>query len=166
MGLKEKEFLEKIEKHKGMIFKISKMYLENQEDREDMFQEIILQLWKSYQAFEGKSQFSTWLYRVSLNTAITFLKRDKKRTDKNELHENIDIEDEQNTDKELQTEFLYKAVQELNPIEKALIFLFLEGQNHKQISENMGITEVNARVKLNRTKEKLQKIIKNYGYEF
>lgn len=145
MGLKEKEFLEKIEKHKGMIFKISKMYLENQEDREDMFQEIILQLWKSYQAFEGKSQFSTWLYRVSLNTAITFLKRDKKRTDKNELHENIDIEDEQNTDKELQTEFLYKAVQELNPIEKALIFLFLEGQNHKQISENMGITEVNAR---------------------
>ncbi|AQW89749.1 RNA polymerase sigma factor [Elizabethkingia anophelis] len=166
MGLKEKEFLEKIEKHKGMIFKISKMYLENQEDREDMFQEIILQLWKSYQAFEGKSQFSTWLYRVSLNTAITFLKRDKKRTDKNELHENIDIEDEQNTDKELQTEFLYKAVQELNPIEKALIFLFLEGQNHKQISENMGITEVNARVKLNRTKEKLQQIIKNYGYEF
>ncbi|AIL44766.1 sigma-70 family RNA polymerase sigma factor [Elizabethkingia anophelis] len=166
MGLKEKEFLEKIEKHKGMIFKISKMYLENQEDREDLFQEIILQLWKSYQAFEGKSQFSTWLYRVSLNTAITFLKRDKKRTDKNELHENIDIEDEQNTDKELQTEFLYKAVQELNPIEKALIFLFLEGQNHKQISENMGITEVNARVKLNRTKEKLQQIIKNYGYEF
>ena len=166
MGLKEKEFLEKIEKHKGMIFKIFKMYLENQEDREDLFQEIILQLWKSYQAFEGKSQFSTWLYRVSLNTAITFLKRDKKRTDKNELHENIDIEDEQNTDKELQTEFLYKAVQELNPIEKALIFLFLEGQNHKQISENMGITEVNARVKLNRTKEKLQQIIKNYGYEF
>ncbi|MEL5903482.1 RNA polymerase sigma factor [Elizabethkingia anophelis] len=166
MGLKEKEFLEKIEKHKGMIFKISKMYLENQEDCEDLFQEIILQLWKSYQAFEGKSQFSTWLYRVSLNTAITFLKRDKKRTDKNELHENIDIEDEQNTDKELQTEFLYKAVQELNPIEKALIFLFLEGQNHKQISENMGITEVNARVKLNRTKEKLQQIIKNYGYEF
>ncbi|OCW72372.1 RNA polymerase sigma factor [Elizabethkingia anophelis] len=166
MGLKEKEFLEKIEKHKGMIFKISKMYLENQEDREDLFQEIILQLWKSYQAFEGKSQFSTWLYRVSLNTAITFLKRDKKRTDKNELHENIDIEDEQNTDKELQTEFLYKAVQELNPIEKALIFLFLEGQNYKQISENMGITEVNARVKLSRTKEKLQQIIKNYGYEF
>ncbi|MCT3906981.1 sigma-70 family RNA polymerase sigma factor [Elizabethkingia anophelis] len=166
MGLKEKEFLEKIEKHKGMIFKISKMYLENQEDREDLFQEIILQLWKSYQAFEGKSQFSTWLYRVSLNTAITFLKRDKKRTDKNELHENIDIEAEQNTDKELQTEFLYKAVQELNPIEKALIFLFLEGQNYKQISENMGITEVNARVKLNRTKEKLQQIIKNYGYEF
>lgn len=166
MGLKEKEFLEKIEKHKGMIFKISKMYLENQEDREDLFQEIILQLWKSYQAFEGKSQFSTWLYRVSLNTAITFLKRDKKRTDKNELHENIDMEYEQNTDKELQTEFLYKAVQELNPIEKALIFLFLEGQNHKQISENMGITEVNARVKLNRTKEKLQQIIKNYGYEF
>lgn len=166
MKLKEKEFLEKIEKHRGMIFKVSKMYLENQEDREDLFQEIILQLWKSYQAFEGKSLFSTWLYRVSLNTAINFIKRDKKRTDNGVLYETIDIEDDQSNHKEQQIEFLYKAVQELNPIEKALIFLFLEGQNHKQISENMGISEVNARVKLNRTKEKLQQIIKNYGYEF
>ncbi|OPC00698.1 RNA polymerase subunit sigma-70 [Elizabethkingia meningoseptica] len=166
MKLKEKEFLEKIEKHRGMIFKVSKMYLENQEDREDLFQEIILQLWKSYQDFEGKSLFSTWLYRVSLNTAITFIKRDKKRTDNGVLYETIDIEDDQSNHKEQQIEFLYKAVQELNPIEKALIFLFLEGQNHKQISENMGISEVNARVKLNRTKEKLQQIIKNYGYEF
>ena len=166
MKSKEKDFLEKIEKHRGMIFKISKMYLENQEDREDLFQEIILQLWKSCQAFEGKSQFSTWLYRVSLNTAITFIKRDKKRTDNRALSETMDIEDDQSNHKEQQIEFLYKAVQELNPIEKALIFLFLEGQNHKQISENMGITEVNARVKLNRTKDKLQQIIKNYGYEF
>ena len=162
----QQEFLEKIESHKGMIFKVSKMYVDHQEDREDLFQEIIYQLWKSYQKFEGKSQFSTWLYRVSLNTALTFLKSEKRKPDNAFLHENLDVAEELQDDKEVQLQLFYKAVHELNPIEKALIFLFLEGQNHKEISENLGITEVNARVKLNRTKEKLQQIIKKYGYEF
>lgn len=160
------EFLEKIENHKGMIFKISKMYVDGREDREDLFQEIVFQLWKSYQNFEGKSQFSTWLYRVSINTALTFLNKEKKKRDNATLYENIDIAEENSDEKEIQLQLFYKAVHELNSIEKALIFLFLEGQNHKEISENLGISEVNARVKLNRTKEKLQQIIKKYGYEF
>ncbi len=162
----QQEFLEKIESHKGMIFKVSKMYVDHQEDREDLYQEIVFQLWKSYQKFEGKSQFSTWLYRVSLNTALTFLKSEKRKPDNAFLHENLDVAEESQDDKEVQLQLFYKAVQEINPIEKALIFLFLEGQNHKEISENLGISEVNARVKLNRTKEKLQQIIKKYGYEF
>ena len=162
----QQEFLEKIESHKGMIFKVSKMYVDHQEDREDLYQEIVFQLWKSYQKFEGKSQFSTWLYRVSLNTALTFLKTEKRKPDNAFLHENLDVAEDIADDKEVQLQLFYKAVHELNPIEKALIFLFLEGQNHKEISENLGISEVNARVKLNRTKEKLQQIIKKYGYEF
>lgn len=162
----QQEFLEKIESHKGMIFKVSKMYVDHQEDREDLYQEIVFQLWKSYQKFEGKSQFSTWLYRVSLNTALTFLKSEKRKPDNAFLHENLDVAEELQDDKEVQLQLFYKAVHELNPIEKALIFLFLEGQSHKEIATNLGITEVNARVKLNRTKEKLQQIIKNYGYEF
>ena len=162
----ESEFLEKIESHKGMIFKISKMYVDNQDDREDLYQEIVFQLWKSYQKFEGKSQFSTWLYRVSLNTALTFLKNENRKPDNAFLHENLELAVEETQQKEIQIDFLYKAVHELNPVEKALIFLFLEGQSHKEIATNLGITEVNARVKLNRTKEKLQQIIKNYGYEF
>jgi RNA polymerase sigma factor (sigma-70 family) len=162
----QQEFLEKIESHKGMIFKVSKMYVDHQEDREDLYQEIVFQLWKSYQKFEGKSQFSTWLYRVSLNTALTFLKSEKRKPDNAFLHENLDVAEESQDDKEVQLQLFYKAVHELNPIEKALIFLFLEDQNHKEISENLGISEVNARVKLNRTKEKLQQIIKKYGYEF
>ena len=162
----QQEFLEKIECHKGMIFKVSKMYVDHQEDREDLYQEIVFQLWKSYQKFEGKSQFSTWLYRVSLNTALTFLKSEKRKPDNAFLHENLDVAEESQDDKEVQLQLFYKAVHELNPIEKALIFLFLEDQNHKEISENLGISEVNARVKLNRTKEKLQQIIKKYGYEF
>ena len=97
---------------------------------------------------------------------LLFLTKKKKKTDNASLTENIDVQDENSDEKETQLEFFYKAVHELNPIEKALIFLFLEGQNHKEISENLGISEVNARVKLNRTKEKLQQIIKKYGYEF
>jgi RNA polymerase sigma-70 factor (ECF subfamily) len=75
----EQEFLGKIEKHKGIIFKISKMYMDEKEDRDDLFQEITYQIWKAYPNFKGESQFSTWMYRIALNTAIIFLKNEKKR---------------------------------------------------------------------------------------
>lgn len=161
----QKEFLENIENHKGMVFKVTKLYADGKEDREDLFQEIVFQLWKSYQTFEGKSQFSTWLYRVSINTAITFLKKEKKMTRVSFPQNNL-LTEEVSPEKETQLDFFYKAVHELSSIEKALIFLFLEGHSHREIATNLGISEVNARVKLSRTKEKLQKIIKTYGYEF
>lgn len=166
MELLQKEFLEKIENHKGMIFKISKMYADGKEDREDLFQEIVFQLWKSYQNFEGKSQFSTWLYRVSINTSLTFFKKEKKYQKSDLPYEPILEENDGHEQKETQLELFYKAIPALNPIEKAIIFLYLEGMSHQDIASNLGITEVNARVKLNRTKNKLQQIIKNYGYEF
>lgn len=161
----QKEFLDKINSHKGMIFKISKMYVEGKENQEDLFQEIVYQLWKSYESFRGESQFSTWVYRVSLNTAITFFKKEK-RHEKSDLSYEPLQEDSFNEQKETQLELFYKAIPELNPIEKAIIFLYLEGMSHLEIANNLGITEVNARVKLNRTKNKLQQIIKSYGYEF
>ncbi|WP_245752066.1 sigma-70 family RNA polymerase sigma factor [Algoriella xinjiangensis] len=143
------------------------MYMDDKEDRNDLVQEIVLQLWKSFERFEGNSQFSTWMYRVSLNTALTYFKKEKKKTDRYTFLDNVDKLDESDTnEKETQLDLFYKAIHELNKVEKALIFLFLEGQNHKEISRNLGISEVNARVKLNRTKEKLQNIIKTYGYEF
>ena len=137
------------------------------EEQQDLFQEIVMQLWKAYPTFKGNSKFSTWMYRVALNTALVYFKKDKRKVDKTPLDENIDIIDVNESElKEEKLAYLYKAVQELNSIEKALIFLFLENQSHKEIAENLGISEVNARVKLNRTKEKLQFIIKKNGYEF
>jgi len=163
----EKEFLDLMQKHKGILYKISRMYFDHTEDQQDLIQEMTFQLWKSYQNFKGDSQFSTWMYRVCLNTALTFFKKDDKKQDKYELHENYDrIDTDDSAFKEEQLKYFYDAVQELNKVEKALIFLFLEGMNHKDIAENLGISEVNARVKLNRTKEKLQTIIKKNGYEF
>lgn len=163
----EATFLALINHHKAIIHKVSKMYMDDAEQQRDMFQEIVLQLWKAYPTFKGNSKFTTWMYRVGLNTALVYFKKDKRKVDKIALDENIDVIDvNESESKEEKLAYLYKAVQELNAIEKALIFLFLENQSHREIAENLGISEVNARVKLKRTKEKLQFIIKKNGYEF
>lgn len=167
MKLPEQEFLALITQHKGILFKVSRMYFDREEDQQDLFQEIILQLWKSVDSFKGDSQFSTWIYRVAINTAILFFKKEKKKPDffasnfiEQLPHEMYDDKKDQ------QLVHFYKAVKELNKIEKALILQFIEGFSGKEIAENLSISEVNVRVKMNRTKIKLQEIIKLQGYEF
>lgn len=166
MNEQEKQFLALVQKHKGILHKVGRMYMDTLEDREDLHQEIIIQLWKSYPNFKGQSEFSTWMYRVAVNTAITYFKKEKRRSDtfsydiaKEPEQENYDPE------KDKQLEIFYKAVQHLSPVEKAVILYFMEGLSHKEVGMQLGISEVNARVKLNRTKEKLQNIIKKLGYE-
>jgi RNA polymerase sigma-70 factor (ECF subfamily) len=164
---KEQEFLTRIEKHKGILYKVSKMYMDNHDDQQDLFQEIVCQLWKSYDTFRNESQFSTWMYRVAVNTAIVFLKKEKRKVDKYEIaSENIKDDEGDSHIKESQLDHFYKAVQKLEKIDKAIIFYQLEGFSHKEIGDNLGISEGNARVKLNRAKEKLKEIIKNQGYGF
>ncbi|WP_089354733.1 RNA polymerase sigma factor [Flavobacterium sp. ov086] len=167
MKEKEQEFLNRIEKHKGILYKVSKMYMDNHDDQQDLFQEIVCQLWKSYDSFRNESQFSTWMYRVAVNTAIVFLRKEKRKVDKYEIaSENIKDDEGDSHIKESQIDHFYKAVQKLEKIDKAIIFYQLEGFSHKEIGENLGISEGNARVKLNRAKEKLKEIIKNQGYGF
>ncbi|HEX8014593.1 MAG TPA: RNA polymerase sigma factor, partial [Flavobacterium sp.] len=159
------EFLTRIENHKGILYKVSKMYMDNNDDQQDLFQEIVCQLWKSYETFRNESQFSTWMYRVAVNTAIVFLRKEKRKVDKYEIaSENIKDDEGDSHIKESQLDHFYKAVQKLEKIDKAIIFYQLEGFSHKEIGENLGISEGNARVKLNRAKEKLKEIIKNQGY--
>lgn len=161
MSSLEKEFLEKIEKHKGVIFKISKMYMDNFDDQKDLFQEITFQVWKAYPTFGGRSAFSTWLYRIALNTAIIFLKSEKRRSFiQNDEVENFKItQNDYNEEEELKLKKMYDAINQLNAIDKALIFYYLEDFSGKEIASQLGITEVNARVKLNRAKEKLKELI-------
>lgn len=141
--------------------------MDNADDQLDLFQEIVCQLWKSYDSFRNESQFSTWMYRVAVNTAIVFLKKEKRKLDKYEITSENIKEDEGDSDiKENQIDHFYKAVQKLEKIDKAIIFYQLEGFSHKEIGDNLGISEGNARVKLNRAKEKLKEIIKNQGYGF
>ena len=165
MESKEKEFLNRIETHKGILYKVSKMYMDNPDDQQDLFQEIVCQLWKAYGTFKGESQFSTWMYRVAVNTSIVFLKKEKRKVDRYEIvSENIREEESDAAVKENQLAHFYRAVQQLDKIDKAIIFYQLEGFSHKEIGENLGISEGNARVKLNRAKEKLKEIIKKQGY--
>lgn len=163
----EKEFLQFMTEHKGILLKISRMYRNDVEDQADLQQEMLVHLWKSYQSFKGESKFSTWMYRVCINVAITSLRKDKrlpKFETMQELHDRADVPTGQ--DDELKMKVFYKAVQEISEIEKALIFLFMEGQSHREIAQQLGISEGNARVKLNRTKHKLQEIVKKYEHEF
>ena len=161
MSSLEKEFLEQIEQHKGVIFKISKMYMDNFDDQKDLFQEIIFQIWKAFPNFERRSKFSTWMYRIALNTAIVFLKSEKKRS----FITNYDIQNvqistlEYDKQEEENLAKMYTAIQKLNEIDKALIFYYLKDFSGREIAENLGISEVNARVKLNRAKEKLKQLI-------
>lgn len=165
MESKEKEFLNRIEIHKGILHKVSKMYMDNRDDQDDLFQEIVCQLWKAYGTFKGESQFSTWMYRVAINTSIVFLKKEKRKVDRYEIaSDNIREEESDAQLKESQIEHFYRAVQKLDKIDKAIVFYQLEGFSHKETGDNLGISEGNARVKLNRAKEKLKKIIKQQGY--
>jgi RNA polymerase sigma factor (sigma-70 family) len=161
MSSPEKEFLEKIEKHKGVVFKISKMYMDNKDDQNDLYQEIIYQAWKSYGDFQKRSDFSTWLYRTALNTAIVFLRSEKKRSFiQNQNIDGLGVRQEPYNDTDdMNMKMMYEAIHQLSPIDKALIFFFLEGFSGKEISVQLGITEVNTRVKLKRAKEKLKEII-------
>lgn len=161
MSSQEKEFLDKIEKHKGVIFKISKMYMDNRDDQNDLYQEIVYQAWKSYDGFQRKSDFSTWLYRTALNTAIVFLKSEKKRSFiHNQRIDNLAVHQEfYNDTDDKNMKLMYEAIHQLSPIDKALIFFYLEDFSGKEIATQLGLTEVNARVKLNRAKAKLKEII-------
>lgn len=166
MQITEEAFLAAINKHKGILYKVSRMYFDNLEDQQDLFQEIILQLWKSIGSFKGTSELSSWMYRVSLNTAIVFFKKEKRKPGQTSLLDGEEIPEEQYDEhKDHQLAHFYKAVKKLNKIEKAIIIQLIEGFSGKEIAQNLGMSEGNIRVKTKRTKEKLQNIIKTQGYE-
>ena len=157
----EKNFLNDFEKNQNIVHKICRIYTSNQDEHNDLFQEITIQIWKNYSKFRGESKFSTWMYRVSLNTAISLYRKSSRKIKTQDFSDvsfkikSVDYDDT----KDEQLKALYNGIRELNDIEKALIFLYLEYKPYKEIAKTLGITEVNARVKMNRTKEKLKKIL-------
>ncbi len=154
----EKEFLQIITENQGIIHKVCSIYCDLEEDRRDLFQEIIVQLWKSYPSFRSESKFSTWMYRVALNTAITTFKKDKRQPDKSGIsYENIQLAEEiYDTGAEEQIKMLNNAVTQLTGIEKSIILLYLEDKKYEEIAEITGITQNYVRVKMNRIKKKLK----------
>lgn len=154
----EKEFLHIISKNQGIIHKVCNIYCDNEDDRNDLMQEILAQLWKSYSTFRNESKFSTWMYRVALNTAITFFKKNIRLPRQTSLTDsNLQIAYEEYTpETEENIRILRLAVARLTGIEKSIILLFLENKSYEEIAEITGITQNYVRVKMNRIKKKLK----------
>jgi len=162
--LKE-DFIALVEKHQGIIYKVSKMYCDNEECSKDLFQDILVQLWQSFPSFNQKSKFSTWMYRVALNTAIARFRKDKKNTEDcvPEMPANIPEEDIY-SEKEARRTLVHKAISKLSKAEKAIIILYMDDYTYEEISEISGMTLSNVGVKISRIKTKLQKILKELEY--
>lgn len=157
----EQSFVQQLQEHQNLIHKICRLYTNNEDAHKDLFQEITIQLWKAYPQFRGDSKFTTWAYRVALNTAITLYRKKTRTLDTIEFDSKLHKVDQEeyNYEEEEHIKLLYQAVQQLNDIEKALVFMYLEDKDYSEISETLGISEVNARVKMNRIKGKLKNIL-------
>ena len=156
----ENKFVDLVDKHQNLVHKICKLYTNSIAEHKDLFQEITIQLWKAYPKFRGDSKFSTWMYRVGINTAITIYRKSKRRIRSynfDDVSFKIPEDNPYNDQEDKQLEAIYEAVKALNDIEKAIVFLYLEDKSYREISKTIGLTEVNARVKMNRIKNKLKK---------
>lgn len=159
----DQKFIDVIKENEGLIFKISTIYTNTTESREDLFQEIVYQLWKSFNSYNGKSKISTWMYQVALNTAIFYLKKDHKIVntvpldlDTHRIPDNLD----KTLEEEEKTRVMYEKIQQLNLMEKGVILLYLEGKSHLEIGTLLGISITNVGTKISRIKLKLKEQIK------
>ncbi|MDX1629151.1 MAG: sigma-70 family RNA polymerase sigma factor [Fulvivirga sp.] len=158
-GINEKDLIEKITQSQGIMHKISRTYCDTAEERQELVQEMVIQLWKSYDTFQSKSRFSTWMYRVCLNVALQKVRKERHIKSKavDFVPEVIDRQEEDPYEDE--AKWLRNAIGQLNKIEKAIILLYLEEKEYEEIAEIMGITQNYVRVKMNRIKKKLKKIL-------
>jgi RNA polymerase sigma-70 factor (ECF subfamily) len=153
------DFVNLLKENRGIIFKICHSYCPNKNDREDLAQEIIFQLWKSYNRFNADHKFSTWMYRIALNVAISFYRKENKTAQTIAFTETLpEVEDKKDSihEKEENISRLQQFINELKELDKALMILYLEEKNHKEIAEILGITETNVATKLGRIKDKLK----------
>jgi RNA polymerase sigma-70 factor, ECF subfamily len=160
------EFLSLVDQHRAMLNKVCNLYADNDHDREDLFQEIVFQLWRSYPTYRGEAKFSTWLYRIALNTALTGIRKQKRQSSyqqRNEFPE-IAASTEQDEEEKNNLQQLHYAISRLSDIEKAIVMLYLEEKSYEEIEAVLGINQNNLRVKMNRIKEKLRKITKGVGH--
>jgi RNA polymerase sigma factor (sigma-70 family) len=153
-------FIQQINQNLGIAHKVGRIYFQNGDDREDVLQEMMYQLWRSYPRFDGRSKFSTWMYSVCLNTALTY-----KRKVRNERIEPLSfthhqIEDQPSTNKEESMMLLFDAIAMLSPLNKAIILLHLENMSYEEIAAIIGLTKSNVSVRLVRIKKELETQLK------
>ena len=157
----KEQFLSVIERNKGIIYRIANSFKKDEDDKKDLMQEIILQLWRSFASFDEKSKFSTWMYRVALNVAIASYRQEKiKKELIGPMPDSIIAfaDDNDKGDKEYELSLLHKFISELKELDRALMLLYLEEKSGKEMAEILGLSETNIRTKINRIKEQLKQM--------
>ncbi|WP_435578066.1 RNA polymerase sigma factor [Gilvibacter sp.] len=151
------EFTSLIKKHEGILFKLSNAYADRQEERQDLYQEMVYQLWKSFDSYKGNSSWSTWMYRVALNTAIRHLKLYKRKPDKQQLLPELHrIMEEQDALMDERTQFLYAQIRKLKEVNRAIVLLYLDGKSYEEIGQITGFSPSNIGTRLNRIKAQMR----------
>lgn len=162
MNPNEQAFLEAVATHQSILHKVCRVYCDGLEDRSDLFQEILLQLWRAWAGFRGEAKLSTWIYRIALNTAVSDLRKRRRRPQTQEMDATAflpEMETALLTESQEEIRFLYEAIRQLSSVEKAIVMLYLESHSYEEIAEIIGITPTHVGVKLNRIKQRLAKII-------
>ena len=152
------QFLAMLQQNSGILHKVCRMYANAEEDRKDLFQEIVAQLWKAFPAFRQESKISTWIYRIALNTAIAGYRKEQRRISTVTIDADL-LQQEERDDlaKVERLKMMYRAISQLTDIEKALVMLYIEDKSYEEMEDILGMTQGNLRVKMNRIKEKLRK---------
>lgn len=165
------DFKNIIDEYNGILYKIARSYTTEEADFKDIYQEILIQLWQSFDRFKGESKISTWMYRVALNTALTFQKKQKRRKSTNPIERmNFKIADESGVgmaqiyQKEEKIELLYKCINLLGKDDRAIILLHLEEKKYEEIAEIIGLTTSHVGVKILRIKKQLFQLLNEHGY--
>lgn len=154
---KKDRFTQAIKEHEALIYKVSLLYTNSFQDREDLYQEIVFQLWKSFDSFNELSKLSTWMYRVAMNTAIYHLKKSKRKIGTTPIEPIVEkIADHKDNLEEERLKLLHEHIQKLDLLEKGIILLYLEGKSHEEIAEIIGISISNVGTKISRIKKKLK----------
>ena len=152
----QEAFLNTIKEHQRIIHKICLLYRNSKEDQEDLFQEVVFQLWKSFKKFRGEAKLSSWIYRIALNTAIATFRKKKAQVEFREVLPDRLAPDMEMSEHE---QLLFWGIRQLSDSEKAIVSLYLEDFSYQEIAAISGLSESNVGVKLNRIKKKLKKIL-------
>jgi RNA polymerase sigma factor (sigma-70 family) len=162
----QEAFQKLVEEHKKILYKICHSYCRDRDSRDDLAQEITFQLWRAFGKFDGRCRFSTWMYRIALNVAISFYRGESTRTRHviSGGRHLLDAADETERQPE-DVRVLYRFIDELDPLNKALVLLYLDGNSYLEIAEVLGITETNVATKISRLKNKMkQDLVKEQEY--
>ncbi len=156
----QQQFAELLERHRGIVLKVAHSYAWNPDDRADLAQEIATQAWRAFPGYDPERMFSTWLYRIALNVAISFARGDGRRRRHavpldETLHDLADV-NAPHPDQQLQLKALQAFIAALKPLDRALLLLYLEERSYRDIADILGISETNAATKVGRLKQRIR----------